>query len=86
MLFEWATTVEIPHNQPAVYFSQFLANMWMMVAKHNVAAYFEDPADEQRFGMLKDPVFYTGYLQESHTPFMQIYIYGEDDGIETTQQ
>jgi len=80
VLFEWATTIEIPHNQMAVFFAQYLSNTFVAEVKHNAAAVFEDPADEQRLGMLKDPMYYTGYLQESHSPFMQIYVYG-DDGV-----
>ena len=80
VLFEWASTIDIPHNQMAIFFSQFLSNTWVVEAKHNAEAVFEDPADEQRFMMLKDPMYYTGYLQESHSPFMQIYVYG-DDGV-----
>ena len=78
MLFEWATTIEIPHNQMAIFFAQFLSNTYVTEVKHNAAAIFNDPADEQRLGMLKDPMYYTGYLQEMHSPFMQIYVYGDD--------
>jgi len=75
VMFEWAATLNIPHNQMAVFFSQYLANTFVVEAKHNAKASFSDPGDEQRLGMMKDPVYYTGYLQESHSPFMQIYVY-----------
>ena len=74
-IFEWAATLQIPHNQQAIFFSQFLSNMFVREVKHNALARFKDPGDEQRLGMMKDPVYYTGYLQESHSPFMQIYVY-----------
>ena len=76
-VFEWANTLNIPHNQDAIFFSQFLANMWVREVKHNDKPIWKNPADEQRYLMMKDPMMYMGFLQNSHSPFMQIYIYGE---------
>lgn len=74
-LFEWAPTIHIPHSLQAIYFSQFLSNMYVAEVKRNTKNHFESMLDEQRFITLKDPAYYTGFLPQSHSPFMQIYVY-----------
>lgn len=75
VLFEWADTINIPHSVEAVYFSQFFSNAFLGEVRKNTGHKFKDSKEEERYGILKDPVYYTGWLPESHSPFMQIYVY-----------
>jgi len=75
VLFEWAETVNIPHSLEAVYFSQFFSNAFMGEVKKNTDHHFKSEDDLERYSMSKDPMYYTGFLPEAHSPFMQIYVY-----------
>lgn len=75
VLFEWAETINVPHSLDAVYLSQFFSNAFMGEVRKNKEHYFDSWEDTERYTMSKDPVYYTGFLPDSHSPFMQIYVY-----------
>jgi len=75
VLFEWAETINIPHSLDAVYLSQFFSNAFMGEVRKNKAHRFSSWEETERYTTSKDPMYYTGFLPDAHSPFMQIFVY-----------
>lgn len=74
-MFEWAETVEIPHSYNAVRFSQHVGNTFINQARKNIKHRFKDPEEERKYIISKRTTYYTGGFVNSHSPFVQIYIF-----------
>ncbi|XP_057296694.1 gamma-glutamyl hydrolase-like [Hydractinia symbiolongicarpus] len=71
-MFEWATTISIPHSPQAIRLGQFIANSFMDNVRRNKKSFYNSSI-ERKYLMEQYELMRTDNL-DSHAPFREIYI------------
>lgn len=73
-IFEWAEKVSIPHTPETIRFAQHLVDNFVDETRSNKHR-FESSEEERQYTISRKEPLYTGYLTNSHSPFVQIYVF-----------
>ena len=72
-MFEWAEKLNIPHEIDAIKFSQLVADNFVEETRKNKHRISKEV--EEKYLITKQIPIYTGFMENSHSPFQQIYVY-----------